>query len=138
MIALDGLLSIEQSRQSWPDFRAVFDVARDELGPDAERLRLCYDPCNLLTPADGVDTAEVTRSLNPDEISMVHAKQRSGRPLPSVADGDIDWSAQAAALRQIGYAGPLLFEIEPDTDIWNNFAISRNYLRDCGFDIVST
>ena len=134
MIELDGILSVEHSLQPWTEFRAAFDAARGELGPDDDRLRLCYDPCNLLFPGDGVDPAEITASLKPAELSMVHAKQRSGGPLTTVADGDIDWKAQAAALKQIGYGGPILFEIEPHADIWSHLELSRRYLQDQGFD----
>jgi sugar phosphate isomerase/epimerase len=134
MIELDGILSVEHSLQPWSEFRAAFDAARSELGPDGDRLRLCYDPCNLLFPGDGVDPAVITASLKPAELSMVHAKQRSGGPLTTVANGDIDWKAQAAALKQMGYGGPILFEIDSHAAIWSNLESSRRYLQEQGFD----
>ena len=134
MIELDGILSVEHSLQPWHEFRAAFDAARNDLGPDSDRLRLCYDPCNLLFPGDGVDPPEITASLKPAELSMVHAKQRSDGPLTTVAAGDVDWKAQAVALKQIGYGGPILFEIEPHADIWSHLEFSRRYLQEQGFD----
>ena len=136
MIELDGVLSVEHSRQPWHEFRAAFDAARGDLARDGDRLRLCYDPCNLLIPGDGVDPSQITASLKPEELSMVHAKQRSGGPLHTVTSGDIDWEAQAAALKQIGYGGPILFEIEPHADIWNHLEASRQYLQDTGFRLT--
>jgi sugar phosphate isomerase/epimerase len=136
MIELDGILSVEHSRQPWCEFRAAFDAARGDLALEGNRLRLCYDPCNLLIPDNGVDPAQITTSLKPEELSMVHAKQRSGGPLHTVTTGDIDWAAQADALKQIGYGGPILFEIEPHADIWINLEASRRYLQDAGFDNI--
>lgn len=139
---LDGVLSLEQSRQPWDDFRRAFDAARRELALDAQRLRLCYDPCNLLFEGgaglceSGTTPAAVTASLAADELSMVHVKQlRDGRGLPEVTDGDVDWTAQAKALSDIGYRGPILFEVEPHENVWDNLLSSGRYLRDAGFDI---
>ena len=136
VVELDGVLSLEHSRQPWDGFRAAFDAARDELSRDADRLRLCYDPCNLLFAGDGVDPTEVTASLSADELSMVHVKQREGERGPAVVtDGDIDWAAQAVALKNIGYRGPILFEVEPHVDIWQNLDASCRYLQRVGFGI---
>ena len=136
VVELDGVLSLEHARQPWHGFRAAFDAARDDLARDADRLRLCYDPCNLLLGGDGVDPAGVTASLCADELSMVHGKQRRGdRGLAVVTDGDIDWAAQAAALTNIGYRGPILFEVEPHEDIWQNLDVSCRYLQRAGFGI---
>ncbi|MCH8074130.1 MAG: sugar phosphate isomerase/epimerase, partial [Proteobacteria bacterium] len=136
LVELDGVLSLEHARQPWRDFRAAFDAARDHLARDADRLRLCYDPCNLLLGGDGVDPAMVTASLSADELSMVHVKQREGDSgLAVVTDGDVDWAEQAVALTNIEYRGPILFEVEPHEDIWQNLDASCRYLQRAGFGI---
>jgi sugar phosphate isomerase/epimerase len=119
MAEIDGVLSVENGPQRWELFREVFEAARDESGPDAHRLMLCYDPCNLLMNADRRDPAAVTASLSAADVSMLHVKQRKdGVVLPELRAGDLNWAAQVAALREIGYAGPALFEIAPSTAIW--------------------
>jgi sugar phosphate isomerase/epimerase len=133
MIEIDGVLSIEHSRQPWKPFRETFLLAREQLGPDADRLRLCYDPCNLLTPGDDINPTEVTAALDVSELSMVHFKQRrDGKPYPAVADGDIDWPEQIRILNDKHYTGPGLLEIEPHRNIWEYLEGSREYLRRCG------
>lgn len=119
MAEIDGVLSIENGPQRWELFREVFDAAREESGPDAHRLMLCYDPCNLLMTADRPDPAAVTASLDAADVSMLHVKQRKdGVVQPDLCAGDLDWPAQLAALRQIGYAGPAMLEIAPGDDVW--------------------
>ena len=133
LIEIDGVLSIEHSRQPWKPFWETFSLAREQLGPDADRLRLCYDPCNLLAPGDKVDPCEVTAALDVNELSMVHFKQRrDGKPYPAVADGDIDWPEQIRILNEKHYTGPGLLEIEPHRNIWEYLEGSREYLRRCG------
>lgn len=133
LIEIDGFLSIEHSRQPWKPFREAFSLAREQLGPDADRLRLCYDPCNLLAPGDKVDPSEVTTSLDVNALSMVHFKQRrDGKPFPAVADGDIDWPEHIRILNEKHYTGPCLLEIEPHRNIWKYLEGSREYLRRCG------
>ena len=133
LVEIDGVLSIEHSRQPWKPFRETFSLAREQLGPDADRLKLCYDPCNLLAPGDKVDPSEVTASLDVNELSMVHFKQRrDGKPFPAVADGDIDWPEHIRILNDKHYSGPGLFEIEPHRNIWEYLEGSREYLRKCG------
>jgi len=129
MTQLDGLLSIEQSRQSWSRFYEVFLAARKHLGAEAGRLKLCYDPCNLLTPDDGTDPDAVTAALKNDEISMIHFKQRCDRAiLDVVADGEINWANQLSAIQGIGYAGPALFEITSSDTVWQRLHDSIEYL----------
>ncbi|MCH8829303.1 MAG: hypothetical protein IID45_06970 [Planctomycetes bacterium] len=135
MIEIDGVLSIEHSRQRWEHFRQVFERSREELGADSDRLRICFDPCNLLSAEDHADPAAVTRTLSPDEISMVHLKQRhAGQLLSTVDDGDVDWPSVCTALKQIGCRGPGLFEIAAHADLWDNLEASRDYVRRIGND----
>ncbi len=132
---LDGVLSIEHSLQSWEPFYAAFRSARRMLGPDANRLKLCFDPCNLLMSPDAPDPNEVTRELQAEELSMVHIKQRSSDGLlENVNAGEIDWSAQCQALNDIGFRQPYLFEVASSRTLWEQLDESLEYLRDAGFD----
>lgn len=134
MAEIDGVLSIENGPQRWDVFKRVFDAAREKTGPDAHRLMLCYDPCNLLARDDNPEPAEATISLSGDDLSMIHFKQRSGGVVqPAVGDGDVNWSTQQAALEEIGYAGPALFEVASGAQLWEALERSEAYLRDCGF-----
>jgi hypothetical protein len=134
LIEIDGVLSVEHSRQPWEFFRTVFNSARERLGTDADRLRLCYDPCNLLVPGDDVDPNEVTGSLAAVELSMVHFKQRcDGRTDTRVGDGDIDWKTQAELLAQMNYAGPGLFEVTSSEALWDDLEESIARLMSDGF-----
>ncbi len=138
MAEFDGVLSIENSLQPWAWFRRVFDSARDELGNDADRLKLCFDPCNLLMPGDGVEPLEVTDSLSATDLSMVHFKQRrEGKIYPAVSDGDIDWAGQLSCLNQKHYQGAALFEVEPHKRIWEYLKGSVEYLRRAGLDVAA-
>ncbi|MEX2287561.1 MAG: sugar phosphate isomerase/epimerase [Planctomycetaceae bacterium] len=136
---IDGVLSVENARQSWSAFRSVFQSARRQLGAEGARLKLCYDPVNLLLSGEAIDPVAVTASLSPDEISMVHFKQRcDGRISPAVCDGDVDWRAQLAALRKIGYRGLYLFEVASHKNLWEFLTGSHEYLRRRGLEIVSS
>ncbi len=130
LVALDGVLSVENARQPWPWFCKVLDAARDQLGLDRSRLKLCYDPVNLYLTNETIDPLEATKSLATDEISMVHFKQRvDGRIATAVCDGDVNWDKQLAALHDAGYAGPFLFEVASHKKLWEYLAGSREYLR---------
>lgn len=133
VLEIDGVLSVENSRQPWNLFREVLHATRKQLGADAARLCLCFDPVNLLLPDDGTDPAEVAASLSAEELSMVHFKQRiNGQIHPAVRDGDVDWAKQLALLEQIGYRGPGLFEVESHKHVWEYLAGSTEYLRRLG------
>lgn len=135
MQQVDGFLSVEHSIQSWGPFRMAFDTARESLKGNRDRLRLCYDPCNLLMSPDDPDPVEVTRALVPSELSMVHIKQRSaGRILEDVRDGGLNWAAQLDALREIGFREPFLYEVAASEDLWTCLDHSREYLQAFGFE----
>ena len=138
MVEFDGLLSIENSLQPWDWFRRVFDCARGELGSESGRLKMCYDPCNLLMPDDDVDPLEVTDSLSATELSMVHFKQRrAGQIYPALSDGDIDWTGQVSCLNRKQYTGAALFEVEPHKRVWEYLKGSVEYLRRAGLDVAA-
>jgi len=142
LLEIDGVLSIEQSRQPWSPFRRVWDAAHRLLGPNAGRLRLCYDPCNLLLPdrtvlGDEINPNQITASLTAEAMSMVHLKQRrAGRICTDVRDGEIDWQRQIAILRQIGFDGPALFEVAPHQQVWELLQESIDFLRQQGLDLA--
>jgi sugar phosphate isomerase/epimerase len=85
------------------------DVRRfvDEIGHPS--VRACLDTGHAhLT--DGVVTA--TRALS-DRIASIHAHDNAGRAddhlLPGA--GSVDWPSFGGALREVGYAGPVVLEL---------------------------
>lgn len=130
-----GHLSVEHARQPWTLFQEALHYARRQLGDDADRLRLCYDPCNLLLAGETIDPADVTAALRIDEMAMVHVKQsRDGTVLPIVCDGDVDWAAQITALQEKEYDGPVLFEVASHADVWTHLEDSAAYLERLGLE----
>jgi sugar phosphate isomerase/epimerase len=130
MISLNGSLSLEHALQSWKYFESLFLSARKSLGDSADRLQLCYDPCNLLAAGDNVDPVTITASLTASAISMVHFKQRKEGSISTILEpGDVDWPAVCETLKQINYTGPKYFEIAPSENIWDNLETSRDYLQ---------
>ncbi len=137
VVAVGGVLSIEHSRESWAWFAEVFARAGDLAQADRGSLKMCFDPCNLLSAGDRPDPASVTEGLDPDRVSMIHIKQRrDGRAWPAVAAGEIDWAGVIAAMGRMGggrgYAGPWLLEVAPSRDIWEFLEGSRVYLGRLG------
>lgn len=119
MIEVEGTLSIEHSRQPWSWFDAVMHAARHKLGERSSRLRLCFDPCNLLLTERADEVANIVESVRPEDVSMIHVKQRRGGQVqPDVSDGDLDWPSLLETLRRRGHVGPVLFEIAPHVDVW--------------------
>jgi len=125
-----GMLSLENSRQDWGRFMSTVRAARERLGSHAASLKICFDACNLLHAADHPEPALAVRELTPRMVAMIHFKQaRDGVTQPLVADGDIDWRAQLAHWRTVGYDGPGLFEIAPHADVWQHLSQSRRYVE---------
>ena len=135
-----GLMSIEHAREDWGWFRDVYDRARAAAGSDGDWLKICFDPYNLLSAPGGPDPAAITAGLAPDEISMIHLKQRcDGQPWPVVVEGEVDWAAVVTAINGMadgqGFPGPFLFEIAPSPDAWEFLDGSRVYLARLGLDV---
>lgn len=127
-----GELSFENARESWGRARETLRQARDMLVERADSLLLCYDAVNLLMASDRPDPAAVVENLPANWLAMVHVKQRKkGQPLPFAAPGDIDWPKQLRTLEEQGYAGPILFEIEPSPEIRENLERSREFVQTC-------
>lgn len=121
MIEVEGVLSIEHARQPWPWFDSVMNAAWQRLGEQCCRLRLCFDPCNLLLTERIEDVANIVESVRPEDVSMIHVKQRKdGQVQSTLGDGDLDWPRLWETLRRRGHAGPVLFEIAPHVDVWAN------------------
>ena len=121
LIAIGGLLSIEHARQSWRWFSAVMTATRQRLGHNANQLRLCFDPCNLLLTEAVPAVEAIVESVTPEEVSMIHIKQRrDGQIQPDVAEGDLDWPSQLNVLVRRGHTVPILFEVAPHADVWRH------------------
>lgn len=121
MIEVNGILSIEHARQPWSWFDAVMKDARWRLCQRSSRLRLCFDPCNLLLTERAEDVAGIVASVEPEYVSMIHVKQRAnGQIQPDVGDGDLDWPALLNVLRRRKHTAPVLFEVAPHAAIWGN------------------
>ena len=133
-----GRLSVEHSLQPWGPFLDVFAAARALLGPAADCLQLCFDPCNLLFPDDHIDPLAVTGSLDPQSVSMIHFKQRQGgQVLDRMAAGELDWRALSDCIVRQGFDCPGLFEIAPGPRVWSALESSRNYLQRSGLPLDS-
>lgn len=121
MTDIAGVLSIEHSRQPWPWFESVMNGARRHLGERGSRLKLCFDPCNLLLTERGEDITSIVASVRPEDVSMIHVKQRRGGQVqPDVGDGDLDWPKLLETLRRRGHVAPVLLEIAPHVEVWAN------------------
>lgn len=124
---IGGMLSIEHARQPWSWFSNVMSATRQRLRSDAGRLRLCFDPCNLLLMESVEDVERIVESVEPLEISMIHLKQRrDGQIQPDVADGDLDWMSLINVIFQREYSGPILFEVASHADVWSNLSDATN------------
>jgi sugar phosphate isomerase/epimerase len=109
-------LSLEHSIQPWSQFRDLFDEARS-----AFHLKLCFDPCNLWLCDDEPPLPEIVASIPPDQISMLHVKQRdedSPGVRPGLEPGAVPWPEPIHQLEAAGYVGPILFETAPCADVF--------------------
>lgn len=125
-----GVLSVENSRQPWPLLAAAIDAARAELGTGAGRLRVCFDPCNFAAVGDPTDPAAVYAALTPEQVGMLHFKQRrAGRLDVTVGEGEVDWPRLVPLIvtRRLFRQG--LFEMAGDLRFWEHLEHSSSYLR---------
>lgn len=129
LIQEGGRLSVEHAYQSWDVFQFVMAQARQQLGSDADRLRCCFDPCNLLLTESPERIPSIVDSITPAEVSMIHMKQRQhGLIQPVVSDGDLPWPSLLDSLTSHGHHGPWLFEIAPDANVWSHLEQSRQFV----------
>ena len=125
-----GILSVENSRQPWPLLAAAIDAARTELGRGGDRLRVCFDPCNFAATGDPTDPADVYAALTPEQVGMLHFKQRrAGKLDVTVGVGEVDWPRLVPLIvaRRLFRQG--LFEMASDLRLWEHLAHSSAYLR---------
>ena len=125
-----GVLSVENSRQPWPLLAAAIDAARTELASGGDRLRVCFDPCNFAATGDPTDPAGVYAALTPEQVGMLHFKQRrAGKLDVTVGEGDVDWPRLVPLIvaRRLFRQG--LFEMASDLRLWEHLEHSNAYLR---------
>lgn len=125
-----GDLAVEHAYQNWSTFDSVFQQSRRLLASDEQRLRCCFDPCNLLLTESVDNIIEIVSRIRPDEVSMIHFKQRQHGTIKSeVGAGDLDWIQLLATLDKNQHAGPWLFEIAPSDQIWECLQRSIQYFE---------
>lgn len=121
-----GQVSVEHSFQPWSLFWSAFARSGEVCG---SALKLCFDPANLWLTDDGGRAADITQKILVETLSMVHLKQRRGdSTLTEFAAGDVDWQGQIQILIEKEYAGPFLFEIAPDENVWEALDAGVGYL----------
>ena len=127
----DGaLLSVENAWQPWSLLESAIVAARTELGAAAGRLRICFDPCNFAFIEDPTDAAAVLASLSPEQVGMLHFKQRrAGRLDPVVGVGDVDWPRLVPVIVARRLFGQALFEMAGHERLWHHLESSSAYLQ---------
>lgn len=117
--AKEGLAQLCETVSSYGAVLAVEDLPRTCLGNSAEeirellsadeRLRVCFDTNHLL---GGRKPQDFIRALG-DKIVTVHFSDYDGVDerhwMPG--EGIIDWNAVMDAFNEIGYQGPILYEL---------------------------
>ena len=126
----DALLSVENAWQPWTLLEAAITAARTELGTAAGRLRICFDPCNFASIQEPTDAAAVLASLSPEQVGMLHFKQRrDGSLAPLVDAGDVDWPRLIPVIVARRLFGQALFEMAGHERLWHNLERSSAYLQ---------
>lgn len=126
-------LAVEHARQNWATWLAMLRTSRALAGSAVNAPMICFDPANLHLFAGSCTARQAVRHLYADELGIVHAKQTiCGKLAARVQEGDVDWADQIGALDQIGYRGPLHFELPAGEDFWDRLAASREYLARFG------
>ena len=124
-------LAVENAGQPIRSMALVIHEARRAMNSEeVPFLRLCIDPINSMRADPGSDPIAEVEALPLDHIGIVHFKQtRSGRPYPSVSDGDLDYPRLLRVLEEKGYRGLAVLEIPPDERVFENFKESVEYLE---------
>lgn len=93
-----------------------------------------FDPANMILYGKG-DPVDAVRVLAP-WLRQVHIKDATRAATPGawggevpVGDGDVDWSAFLAALRDAGYRGDLVIEREAGTQRVADICTARAFLE---------
>lgn len=123
-------LSIENSGQPFRSMGLLLGLARRRLADPALALELglCFDPTNPIMSGLAGDPLEELGRLPTDMLMLAHFKQCVGRMvIPTVAEGDVDFARYVEVLGNSGYNGPLVFEIPPDDEAFENLSASFAY-----------
>jgi len=128
-----AVISLEHSIQPWPEFRELFDEARQ-----AFDLQLCFDPCNLWLCDSQPSVSAIVHSVPVAQIAMLHVKQRAADSpvilpglIPDGSDsGCVPWPSIIRQLQQSGYRGPVLLETAPCTDMAGQIRSSSSQLEE--------
>ena len=124
-------LFVENAGQPIRSMALVVREARKALGSqEAGYLGLCVDPINSMRADPAGDPVAEIEELPVEYISMVHIKQtRNGQPLPSVADGDLDYLRLLQVLKNKGYKDLAILEVLAGEDAFENFRESVEYVE---------
>lgn len=126
----DGILSLENASQSWGFLENAVTIARNKLGEDSHRLRICFDPANLALKRNTTELISVMESLSSEKLGMLHLKQRKqGIVDYQFREGDIDWKLLVSIAAQRNLLGRCLFEIAEHEDLWSNLDASSKYFK---------
>ena len=126
---IGGVLSVENARQPWAFLSVAINKAREFLGLDQDKLRVCFDPCNFFFANDKSNPEAALQKLSVDELGMIHFKQRYRGKLSNVLrHGDVNWMKQMEILNQKKYFKPWLFEMASHSSLWGNIETSIKYL----------
>ena len=124
-------LSMENSGQPIASMAMLVRAVRERMPEEyREYLGLCPDPTNQLRRFPDSDPLEDLKAVPLDMLKIVHFKQmRNGDTWPSVDDGDLDCREMRDILTGVGFVGPAIMEIPPESDVFSNLESSFGYLR---------
>ena len=126
---IGGVLTVEKSRQPQAFLSDAINKAREFLGLDQDKLRVCFDPCNFFFANDKSNPETALQNLSVEELGMIHFKQRYRGKLSNVLrHGDVNWMKQMEILIQKKYFMPWLFEMASHSSLWGNIETSIKYL----------
>jgi len=126
------ILSIENSGQPIRSMALLVNDLRAVLSEEQGRLLgLCPDAINQMRRFPDSDPIAELEALPVDMIKIVHFKQtRDGEPIPMVNVGDLDCIRMMNVLKAKHYEGPVVMEIPPHEDVFDNLSTSFAYLWD--------
>ena len=125
------ILSMENSGQPIRSMALLVREARARLaGQEGAFLGLCPDATNQLRRYPDSDPLAELEALQPDMIKIVHFKQaRGGAAHLTVDTGDLDCLRMLEILEAKNYQGPVVMEIPPDPQVFDNLSASFAFLR---------
>jgi len=129
----DATLVIENCKQDFAKHMRVANAA----SASCEDIKLCWDPCNLKTQFKAEDSeARAAQIQDANTIGMMHLKQSvNGDTIDTIADGDVDWTAQVKRVNDLKYKGPILFEVKSTDTLWTKIDEGLKYVRGLGLAV---